>query len=122
MIIQWLLVMALLATAVYAMMQSHTPASVRWINGIASVAGVFFVLRPELTTRLAALLGVGRGADLLLYCWVVVSLTLFVHLQLALLHSKEQITELVRAVAIATAQSPVAATTPTLTLSPPPRS
>jgi hypothetical protein len=106
MIIQWVLVLALIGTAAYALMQAHTPAAVRWANVLASVAGILFVLRPELTNRIAAVLGVGRGADLLLYCWVVVSLALFAHLQLALLRTNEQLTELTRAIALATAQRP----------------
>jgi small membrane protein len=106
MIIQWLLVIALALTALYALGQSHTPRLVRWANVLASSAGVFFVLQPELTNRIALALGVGRGADLLLYCWVVVSLALFAHLQLALLRSKELMTELARAIALATARRP----------------
>jgi hypothetical protein len=108
MIIQWVLVLALLGTAAYALMQARTPAAVRWANVLASVAGILFVLRPELTNRIAAVLGVGRGADLLLYCWVVVSLALFAQLQLALLRTNEQLTELTRAIALATAQPPPA--------------
>lgn len=106
MTIQWLLVAALASTAVYALGQTHTPRLLRAINVAASVAGITFVLQPELTNRLAATLGVGRGADLLLYVWVVVSLALFAHLQLALLRSKERLTEVARALALATAQWP----------------
>lgn len=106
MIIQALLVVALALTALYALSQAHTPLLVRWSNVLASAAGIFFVLQPELTNRLAAMLGVGRGADLLLYCWVVVSLALFAHLQLSLLRSKERMTELARAIALATARRP----------------
>jgi len=108
MIIQWLLVLALLGTAGYGLMQAHTPVTVRWANVVASAAGMYFVLNPDVTNRIAAAVGVGRGADLLLYCWVVVSLAIFAHLQLALLRSKEQITELARAIAIVTAQRPPA--------------
>lgn len=106
MIIQWLLVGALALTALYAMAQAHTPRVVRWPALAASLAGIYLVLHPALANTIAAALGVGRGADLLLYCWVVVSLALFAHLQLGLLRAKENFTELARAVALATPQRP----------------
>jgi small membrane protein len=82
----------------------------RGIVGIAvavlAVAGVVLVWRPDEATRIANLLGVGRGADLLLYLMFVLLVLLVL-----LVHGKfrrydETITELARSAALAHAQVP----------------
>ena len=45
-------------------------------------AGAFFVWAPEQTTVISRAVGVGRGADLVLYLWVVISLALMLVLYL----------------------------------------
>jgi hypothetical protein len=106
MIIQIVLVAALLVCTAYGLLHTGRSRLVRWTLVLASLLGVYFVLQPEVTSRIAARLGVGRGADLVLYCWVVISLALFARLQFALLKAHEQITELARQLAVATAREP----------------
>ena len=48
---------------------------------LVSLAGIYFVLLPEQTSKLAHAVGVGRGADLVLYCWLVITLIISVNLQ-----------------------------------------
>ena len=64
--------------------------SVVWI-GIA-----FIIWRPEVTNLLANVVGVGRGADLMLYAAVIVLLLLVFHLHIAHDRLERQLTELVR--------------------------
>ena len=49
---------------------------------------------------LADLVGVGRGADLILYLWVLISLLILFNLHLKLRSQMELITELAREVAL----------------------
>jgi hypothetical protein len=107
-IIQAVLVVALLVCTAYGLLHTGRSRLVRWTLVLASLLGIYFVLQPDVTNRIAARLGVGRGADLVLYCWVVISLALFARLQFALLKAHEQITELARQLAVATAREPPA--------------
>ena len=61
---------------------------------------VVAVLFPDLLTSAAHLLGVGRGADLLLYLWFTISVLLILALYLRLMRLQDQLTELVRQLAI----------------------
>lgn len=58
------------------------------------------VLTPELTQRLARLLGVGRGADAILYLAVVTLSYAFFRLYMRLRDLERQLTILVRALAL----------------------
>jgi small membrane protein len=73
---------------------------------IASAIGIYFAWVPDDLSRIARFLGVGRGADLLLYIWVVVSFLALVALMLRLRLLNEQLTELARKLALATARPP----------------
>lgn len=69
-----------------------------------------FVVRPDLTVTVAKLLGIGRGADLLLYCAVVVSMIGFLAVYIRLRRLRREMTLVVRHLAIRDA---VAASGPT---------
>jgi small membrane protein len=55
---------------------------------------------PEHASRLASLVGIGRGVDLVLYTWVVISLIMLLNLHLKLRSQMELITVLARRIAI----------------------
>jgi len=76
-----------------------------------SLLGVawFAILLPDYTTRLANLLGVGRGADLIFYLFGLFTLFVFVILSTHLRTLSRQITTLVRHQAIRDALVPVEA-------------
>jgi hypothetical protein len=63
--------------------------------------GMFLVWAPETTNQLANILGVGRGADLILYLWVVITLALMLVLYLKILRLGRRVTQLTRALALA---------------------
>jgi small membrane protein len=69
-------------------------------------ASVFFVVNPELTTRIAHSLGVGRGADLLLYLFCLATVTIFLKLYKKNRILEEKLTEIARQVALLGARAP----------------
>jgi hypothetical protein len=63
---------------------------------IAALFGLYFVWMPEQLTTLAHLLGVGRGADLVLYLWVSLTFLAVAGLVLEIRHLQRQLTLLAR--------------------------
>ena len=51
---------------------------------IAGAAGLYLVWTPEQSTAVAEFIGIGRGADLILYLWVCISLNMLLSLHLKL--------------------------------------
>lgn len=72
---------------------------------LVGAAGLYFVWLPTHATRLAALVGIGRGVDLIIYVWVVISLILLLNLHLKLRSQAELITILMREIALANAST-----------------
>ena len=64
------------------------------------VAGLVFVWFPDVTNRIAKLVGVGRGADLVMYVWIVVNLLLVLRLHLKLRDQSETLTKIARHIAL----------------------
>lgn len=61
-----------------------------------SLVGVVFVTRPSMTTEIANAVGVGRGADLLLYVWIVLTMLLFANMLLQIRAMHDKVTVLAR--------------------------
>ena len=72
----------------------------RLVFSLFFVAGLVFVAFPELTNDIAKLLGVGRGADLLLYVAVVTFSFAFILLYARIRRIEEIQTEILRQQAI----------------------
>ncbi|HME26122.1 MAG TPA: DUF2304 domain-containing protein [Acetobacteraceae bacterium] len=72
---------------------------------LGSGSGLVFVWNPELANRIAEMLGVGRGADLIFYCWVMISIALFLTIHFKLRQMNESLTEFVRETAISEARA-----------------
>jgi len=66
----------------------------------AALAGLYFVWMPAHATALAAMVGIGRGSDLILYTWVVISLLMMLNLHIKLRVQMDMITRLARNTAI----------------------
>jgi hypothetical protein len=75
------------------------------IGVLAMLAGLYVDWIPDHASRLAALVGIGRGVDLILYLWVAISLIVVLNLHLKLRAQMEVITVLAREIAIANARS-----------------
>jgi hypothetical protein len=75
-------------------------------------AGAFMVWVPEVTDGFAEMFGVGRGADLVLYLWVVITLALIVFLYLKVAQLSRKLTQLARAIALVRPAFPAAGAAP----------
>jgi hypothetical protein len=87
----------------YLVTNPHVSRVVRLGLSMVPLTGIALVWSPETANRVAAAVGIGRGADLMLYCWVVASLMvgLVLHVRIRVLH--QELTELTRHVAISEA-------------------
>ena len=87
-----------------------TALSSRLISRLAVLSllgmGVVFVINPDLTNRIARSVGVGRGADLLLYLFCLASITVFLKLYKKNRVMDEKLTEVARQVALLGARAP----------------
>jgi small membrane protein len=99
-IIQGLLIGGLLLCLLYALLQRQQARLLSQAIALVTLTGIYLVLFPEQTNALAHVVGVGRGADLVLYCWLVISLIISMHLQLQILQLQRLITELARELAL----------------------
>lgn len=110
MIIQVLLLGALTFVFLYALSQRRRSFSVSIAMALIALMGGGLVLAPDIANLLAHLIGVGRGADLILYCFIVLMLGTVFNIHLRLRAERETTTELARAIAVLSATRPVAKT------------
>jgi len=106
MIAQILLTTLLSGILLYAWIEYRRAPVIGFLSVLAAMTGLYFVWVPAHATRLAALVGIGRGVDLILYVWVVISLIVLLNLHLKLRMQMELITVLARELAIANARLP----------------
>lgn len=100
MIIQTFLVVGLLLCLFYAFLHRGRSRLIGFLMTSVSLAGIYFVVWPEHTTEIARHLGVGRGADLVLYCWLVISLIVSLNLRFKILALESAVTRLARELAL----------------------
>jgi hypothetical protein len=97
-----LLVFALVALA--KVLHSYTRRGIRsrdflfWASVWIGTAAI--ITFPEATSFLAHLLGIGRGADLIIYASLLISFHLILRIHLTLARLEQEITEIVREVAM----------------------
>jgi small membrane protein len=99
--IRILLTVGLLVFLVYGTSQRGKSRFVFYATLAIGAAGLFFVWMPEQANDLAYLLGVGRGADLILYCWILTSLIMTLNLHVLIRENQQVTTELARQFALA---------------------
>jgi len=90
----------------YAWAQYRRSPIVTVLSCAVSLIGFYFVWIPSHATRVAELVGIGRGADLVLYVWVCISLVVLLNLHLKLRTQHELLTQLARSIALANATVP----------------
>jgi small membrane protein len=105
MIAQLILTGLLGGILLYAWGQYRRAPVIGLVSMLAALTGLYFVWFPAQASRLAALVGIGRGVDLILYVWVVISLIVLLNLHLKLRAQMELITVLARQLALANASS-----------------
>lgn len=97
-------VMALLTAAAMARSPSRRVPLLPWL-GLWLLAALALAV-PDATTRFARLLGIGRGADVVLYCAVLGGLLVAFRLSMAQRRVERELTVLVRELAIERARRP----------------
>jgi small membrane protein len=105
MIAQLILSALLCGILLYAWTEYRRSPAVGLAAVLAACGGLYFVWFPSHATLLAELAGIGRGVDLIIYVWVVISLLIVFNLHLKLRAQMELITELAREIAIVKAQA-----------------
>jgi small membrane protein len=100
MIAQLVLSAMLLMVFLYATMTYRQAPVIGFFAVLAAFWGLYFVWIPAHASGLAALVGIGRGVDLILYIWVVISLIMLLNLHLKLRAQMELITRLARKIAL----------------------
>jgi hypothetical protein len=106
MTIQVFLTALLAAVAVMTALQRTTSRLLR-VAVLAVIAfGIYLVWFPDEANQLAWLVGVGRGADLILYLWVIITLALIVFLYLKILALSRRVTLLTRSIALSQPRLP----------------
>ena len=104
MIAQIVFSVLLAAILLYAWTEYRRSPVVAILSVLAATAGLYFVWFPAHSTRLAELVGIGRGVDLVIYVWVCISLLVLLNLHLKLRTQMEAVTTLARQIALADAR------------------
>ncbi len=94
------LLFAALVLFVFYIFRLRTPVLDRLVYVACAIVGLVFVIDPPFSTQIANLLGIGRGADLLFYLFIIASLFYAVETRSRLRRKERQITKLVRQVAL----------------------
>jgi hypothetical protein len=100
---QWLcsgLMAALFALEIVLQLTGRTRRITSSLRASVWLLALFLILVPSTTSRLAEILSIGRGADVILYLTVIAFLLSFFYLLHAVESQREQITLLVRRIAI----------------------
>ena len=89
-----------LARVIHSYRQRRMPmaAFLFWI--LVWMGTVSVIIFPDATSFLAHLLGIGRGADLIIYTSLLISFYLIFRLYLAIVRLEQAITEVVREIAL----------------------
>ena len=104
--IRIILITGLVLVMVYALSQRSKSRHLADAMSALSLIGIALVFFPEVTNSIAEKVGVGRGADLVLYCFILISLAAVFNIHLRIRSFNESITELARSIAISSAIKP----------------
>ena len=72
----------------------------RIIYLVFAIIGILLVIDPDLTSQIAGRIGIGRGTDLLIYLFILASLFYAVNIRAQLKRMQEQMTLVVRKMAL----------------------
>ncbi|QRG08426.1 DUF2304 domain-containing protein [Xanthobacter dioxanivorans] len=104
--IKVVLIAGFLLLIVYALSQRARSRALSAAMTALSVGGMVLVLFPELSSSLAEMLGVGRGTDLVFYCFILFVLTAIFHIHLRMRELSDTSTILARKIALMSAEVP----------------
>ena len=100
------LIALLLFCAFYGWRQRKLSPIVAYLTPLVCVLGIALVIRPDWSSQAAKLVGVGRGADLILYLWTAISILLLANTHFRMRILRADITVLAREVALLEARRP----------------
>ena len=100
MIAEVLLSLFTISFLAYHLASPSRPAYLSIAVWMITVAALLTIWVPEFSTTLAHWMGIGRGADLIIYLWMAVSLLLFLFVRISLFRLEEKLTELTRKAAL----------------------
>lgn len=101
--IKLLLCLLLAGCGAYGWRERRMSPLVGYLTPLLSLAGILLVLNPQISSEIAKVLGVGRGADLVFYLWTVLSALLIANIHFRLRYQKELLTTLARDLALLSA-------------------
>lgn len=102
--IKIVLLIPLLAIAILFVLQLRNKTFYRATLIVLMLVGIVFVLDPDLTTAIAHMLNVGRGADLLFYVCIIAGICVTLIFYSKIRSIEEQQTAIIREQALAQAQ------------------
>lgn len=85
---------------VYAYAQARTAPVIAAVAIVIALGGEYLVLLPSHAIAIAKFFGIGRGADLINYLWMLLSLVVVLNLHLRLRASNARLVALTRALAL----------------------
>jgi len=94
--IQLLLITTILLLALVVVRYMRAPRRARLIVLCVLGTGAYLVWQPDHANLVAHLLGVGRGADLLLYLWIILTFSVILLLYLKIVEMNQMLTEVAR--------------------------
>ncbi|MEJ2541242.1 MAG: DUF2304 domain-containing protein [Gemmatimonadota bacterium] len=98
--IKLVLTLGLAVVVAYTLIQRVAPRALKIVIFTVVLLGIYFVWFPDHATIIANRLGVGRGTDLLIYVWIVLSFAIGLNLNFKIRAARHDITELARAIAL----------------------
>lgn len=106
MIFQAAALLVLAGLLLYAFGQRRRSAPLAYGIMVTAAAGAVLVVLPDLTTAVANAVGIGRGADLIFYLFMLIAFAAIANLHLRMRAQAEVVTLLAREIALATARQP----------------
>ena len=100
------LIALLIFCALYGWRQRSLSPIVGFLTPLSCAVGVALVIRPDWSSEAARMLGVGRGADLILYVWTAISILVLANIHFRLRAQHAMITLLTRELALQGARRP----------------
>jgi small membrane protein len=100
MIFQFIATGILGCVVLYAYTQARMAPKVSAIAIVIALVGEYFVLFPDHAMWVANAVGIGRGADLIFYLWILFSLVALLYLHLKLRVANERFVSLIRELAL----------------------
>ncbi len=105
MMIQPVISLMLLGILFFTLVQSRGGHILRSMMTVSVLVGIVLTWMPSLSNTIAHYLGVGRGADLIFYIWILVSMLALASLYFSFNRNNKQITELTRSLALHIAEA-----------------